>query len=55
MATMRGPLETGHAALDVVHAGGLAGALIHLDAGDHGIGADLGAVGQRVRNVRDQR
>ena len=50
-----GPLEAGDAVADVVHAGGPAGALVDLDAGDHAVGADLGAVGERVGDVGDQR
>ena len=40
---------------DVVHAGGAAGALVDLDPGHHGVGADLGAVRQRVGDVGDER
>ena len=36
-------------------AGRGAGAVIDHDAGDHGVGPDLGAVGQRVGHVGDQR
>ena len=48
-------LEAGHAAAHVVHADRAAGAVIDLDAGDHRVGPDLGAAGQRVRDVGDQR
>jgi hypothetical protein len=50
-----GFLEPGHAVADVVHAGGAAGALVDLDAGGHAVGADLGAVRERVGDVGDQR
>ena len=42
-------------AANVVHARGRAGALVDGDAGDHRVGADLGAVCESVGDVSDQR
>ena len=51
----RGALEALPAVADVAHPGRAAGALVHGDLGDHGVGAYLRAVRQRVGDVRDQR
>ena len=48
-------LELLDAAAEVADAGGPAGAFVDPDAADHGVGADLGAVRERVGDVRDER
>jgi len=49
-----GVLEVFDAVVQVVHAGRLPGAVVDRDAGHHAVGADLGAVGEGVGDVRDQ-
>ena len=50
-----GTLEPLDAIPDVVHPAGQAGAVVDLDAGGHRVRSNLGAVGERVGHVGDQR
>jgi hypothetical protein len=50
-----GPLVVLAAGAQVVDAGDRAGPVVDRDAGRHAVGPDLGAVGERVRDMGDQR